>query len=223
MSRDAFAQHLEALPLIAILRGIRPPEAAEIGCALADSGFGLIEVPLNSPDPLDSIERLARALGGRVLVGAGTVLDPADLNRVADAGGRMIVSPHMDLEVIRAAAARSLVAIPGVATPTEAFAALRSGADALKLFPAEMLAPAVLRALLAVLPPAVRLLPVGGISPDNMGPYLAAGAAGFGIGSALYKPGMGARDVGAAARRFVTAFRGHKSSGAARPVSPGGG
>jgi 2-dehydro-3-deoxyphosphogalactonate aldolase len=204
----SFSAHLEQLPLIAILRGLRPEEAVAVGHALADAGFGLIEVPLNSPHPFASIERLANALGSSVLVGAGTVLDPADVRRIADAGGGLVVSPHMDPQVIHAARAAGLASVPGIATPTEALAAIAAGADALKLFPAEMLTPSVLKALKAVLPADVPLLPVGGISPDNMAAYAAAGAAGFGIGSALYKPGMTVEDIGAAARRFVSAFQG---------------
>ena len=209
MTQPSFPDQLRRLPLVAILRGIKPEEAADIGRALVDAGFGLIEVPLNSPHPFNSIERLARVLGAHALVGAGTVLDPDDVHRIADAGGRMIISPHMDPSVIGAARAAGLAAIPGIATPTEAFTALKSGAQALKLFPAEMMPPAVVKALLAVLPSGVPLLPVGGISPDSMGAYLAAGAGGFGIGSALYKPGMGAAAVGEAARRFVAAYRRH--------------
>ena len=218
----SFSAHLEKLPLIAILRGLRPEEAVDIGHALAEAGFGLIEVPLNSPHPFASIERLAGALGRHVLVGAGTVIDPADIRRVADAGGRMIISPHMDPQVIRAAVTADLVSLPGIATPTEAFAAIAAGADALKLFPAEMLTPSVLKALKAVLPPDVPLLPVGGISPDNMAAYIAAGAAGFGIGSMLYKPGMTAAAVDAAARRFVAAFRSHTPSRHSAPAHSGG-
>ncbi len=180
----SFSAHLEQLPLIAILRGLRPEEAVAIGHALADAGFGLIEVPLNSPHPFASIERLANALGNAVLVGAGTVLDPADVRRIADAGGGLVVSPHMDPQVIHAARAAGLASVPGIATPTEALAAIAAGADALKLFPAEMLTPSVLKALKAVLPADVPLLPVGGISPDNMAAYVAAGAAGFGAGLA---------------------------------------
>ena len=208
----SFSAHLEKLPLVAILRGLRPEEAVGVGHALAEAGFGLIEVPLNSPHPFDSIEKLAGALGRHVLVGAGTVLDPADVRRIAGAGGGLVVSPHADPQVIRAARAAGLVSLPGIATPTEAFAAIAAGADALKLFPAEMLAPPVLKALKAVLPPDIPLLPVGGISPDNMAAYIAAGAAGFGIGSALFRPGMTAAEVGAAARRFVSALRSHMPS-----------
>lgn len=202
-----FDAALAALPLVAILRGLRPDEAAAIGEALVEAGFRLIEVPLNSPEPFRSIETLAKRLAERAVVGAGTVTTAAEVARLADAGGRLLVSPHFDAEVVRAGKAAGLVAVPGVATPSEGFAALRAGADALKLFPAEALPPAVLKAWRAVFPPAVRLLPVGGIGPDSLAPYAAAGASGFGLGSALYRPGMGPRDVGASARRFVEAWR----------------
>lgn len=186
---SALAPWMERLPLVAILRGIRPAEAVPVGEALVDAGFAIVEVPLNSPSPLDSITRLAAALGDRALVGAGTVLTPQAVDQVAAAGGRLIVMPHADIRVIRAAKAAGLLAVPGFATPTEAFAALDAGADALKLFPAEAAAPPVLKAMLAVLPAGVQVLPVGGIRPETMAAYWQAGAAGFGLGSALYKPG----------------------------------
>ncbi len=193
-------------PLIAILRGVTPGEVVPIGEALVDAGFTLIEVPLNSPEPLESIRRLSQALAGRAVVGAGTVLDTASVDAVAEAGGTLIISPNADTGVIAAAAARELVAVPGIATPTEAFAALKAGAAALKLFPAEAFAPPVIKAMRAVLPADVRILPVGGIAPDNMAPWTAAGAAGFGLGSALYKPGLSDEQVGANARAFVAAI-----------------
>lgn len=199
--------HLEPLPLVAILRGITPEEALPVGQALVDAGFRVIEVPLNSPQPLRSIEALAGAFGDRCLVGAGTVLRPAQVDEVAAAGGRLIVMPHGDPAVIRAAKARGLWCAPGIATPTEGFAALAAGADALKLFPAELLTPAVLKALRAVFPPQVLFLPVGGITPQNLPAYRAAGASGFGLGSALYKPGMSASAVAAAAQAFTAAWR----------------
>lgn len=198
---------LHPLPLVAILRGLRPDEAVDIGGALAAGGFRILEVPLNSPDPCASIRRMVDALGDHYLVGAGTVLDPARVKDVADAGGRLIVMPHADTAVIRAAKQAGLYCVPGVATPTEAFAALAAGADALKLFPAEQSSPAVLKAWRAVLPKEVAVLPVGGIAPDNMAPWLAAGAAGFGIGSSLYAPGRPADDVAARARDFAQAWR----------------
>lgn len=191
-------------PLVAILRGVRPEEVEAIGRGLIDSGFSLIEVPLNSPDPFDSIARLARLDGA--LVGAGTILDPAEVEKLAAAGGVLAVSPHCDRDVIAATKRLGLISIPGIATPTEAFAALKAGADALKLFPAEGASPTVLKAMRAVLPKETAVLPVGGIAPDNMGPWRAAGAAGFGLGSALYKPGDSAAAVVTQARKFLAAL-----------------
>jgi len=197
---------MQPLPLVAILRGLTPQEAPAIGAALAEAGFRILEVPLNSPQPLQSIELLARALGDHCLVGAGTVLTPGQVQDVASAGGRLIVMPHADTEVIASAHAMGLRCTPGVATPTEAFAALRAGADALKLFPAEQLPPPVLKAWRSVLPPGTALLPVGGITPERMAVYRQAGAAGFGIGSALYAPGTDAAEVGRRARAFIDAW-----------------
>jgi 2-dehydro-3-deoxyphosphogalactonate aldolase len=191
-------------PLVAILRGVRPDEVEAIGRALIDAGFSLIEVPLNSPDPFDSIARLARLEGA--LVGAGTILDPAEIQRLAAAGGALAVSPHCDPAVIAETKRLGLISIPGIATPTEAFAALKAGADALKLFPAEGASPTVLKAMRAVLPKETAVLPVGGIAPDSMGPWRAVGAAGFGLGSALYKPGDSAEAVAAQARKFISAL-----------------
>jgi 2-dehydro-3-deoxyphosphogalactonate aldolase len=204
---NALHEHLMALPLVAILRGIEPGEAVAVGRALTAAGFRAIEVPLNSPQPRESIRALAGALGERALIGAGTVLDPADVARIAAAGGRLIVMPHADHAVIRAAKAQGLLCVPGVATPTEAFGALAAGADALKLFPAEELPPGVVKAWRAVLPGDVWLLPVGGITPHGMAAYLAAGANGFGLGSALYQPGLSAATVGARAQSFAAAYR----------------
>jgi 2-dehydro-3-deoxyphosphogalactonate aldolase len=204
---DPLRPYLDRLPLVAILRGVAPEAVVAIGEALAREGFAVVEVPLNSPQPLESIRRLRGALGTDVLVGAGTVTAPAQVRDVADAGGELIVMPHSDPEVVRAAKAAGLLCVPGVATPTEAFAALANGADALKLFPAELLTPAVLKALRAVLPKGARCLPVGGITPENMAPYVAAGAAGFGLGSALYKPNDSPETVAANARAFVDAWK----------------
>lgn len=198
---------LAALPLVAILRGIRPEEALKVGEALAEAGFRIIEVPLNSPGPLESIRLLAQRFGDGLLVGAGTVTSPAAAGQVVEAGGRIVVMPHGDVEVIREAKRLGAFCVPGVATPTEAFAALAAGADALKLFPAELLGPPVVKALGAVLPRGTRLLPVGGIEPASMAAYRAAGAAGFGLGSALYRPGMTAGEVAERARRFAGAWR----------------
>lgn len=200
---------LDQCPLIAILRGITPGEAVAVGEALFEAGFRVIEVPLNSPQPIDSIGRLAERFGTRAVIGAGTVMTARDVAQVASAGGRLIVMPHADLAVVRAAKSRGLSCAPGVATPTEAFAALAAGADALKLFPAEMIGPPVVKALRAVLPPRTRLIPVGGISAANIAAYRAAGANAFGIGSSLYAPGKAAEAVGAEARRLLAAIATH--------------
>jgi 2-dehydro-3-deoxyphosphogalactonate aldolase len=201
-----FADAMAALPLVAILRGLKPEEAVAIGEALVAEGFRLIEVPLNSPEPLESIRRLAKVLAGRAVVGAGTVLKTGDVDDVADAGGTLIVMPHTDIQVIARAKARGLVAMPGFATPSEAFAALKAGADALKLFPAEANPPAVLKAMKAVLPKSVAVLPVGGIVLESLKAYAEAGAGGFGLGSALYKPGATAAEVAAKAKAFAAAW-----------------
>ncbi|MGY4803045.1 2-dehydro-3-deoxy-6-phosphogalactonate aldolase [Teichococcus aerofrigidensis] len=203
-----FRGHLERLPLIAILRGLRPEEAVPVGEALVRAGFAIIEVPLNSPRPLESIRRLQEAFGDRALIGAGTVTSPAAVAEVAAAGGRLIVMPHGDPAVVRAAKQAGLFCAPGVATPTEGFAALANGADALKLFPAEALGPAVLKAWRSVFPAGTAFLPVGGITPEGMAPFLEAGAAGFGLGSALYRPGDAPEQVAARAAAFVAALRG---------------
>ena len=195
------------LPLVAILRGLTTDQALAVGGALVDAGFCIIEVPLNSPHPLRSIAVLAEEFGDQALIGAGTVLSADDIRAVVDAGGRLIVSPHLDPGVIGASKAHEVACIPGVATPTEAFAALAAGADALKLFPGEMLPPKAVKALRAVLPAKTRLLPVGGIVAKSMAAYIAAGANGFGLGSALFKPGMEASVVAANARAFVAAWK----------------
>jgi 2-dehydro-3-deoxyphosphogalactonate aldolase len=197
---------LARCPLVAILRGIRPEEAEAIGAALVAEGIAVIEVPLNSSEPFESIRRLAARFGDRALIGAGTVLDPADGARIAAAGGRLVVTPHADPEVVRAAKAAGMIAVPGFLTPGEAFALLKAGADGLKLFPAEAASPAMLKALRAVLPKGVPVLPVGGIEAGNLAPWRAAGAAGFGIGSAIYRPGDTAAAVGAKARALLAAL-----------------
>lgn len=202
----AFYAAMRDLPLIAILRGLTPAEAPDVGAALVDAGFSLLEVPLNSPEPLRSIEAL-RARCPQALVGAGTVLNAEQVRAVHGAGGQLIVSPNFNAEVVQASAQQGLISLPGVLTPTEAFGALTAGATGLKLFPAELASPAVVKALLAVLPAGTPLMPVGGISPDNMAAWRAAGSAGFGIGSALYKPGKAATQVHADAQRFVAAWR----------------
>jgi len=193
-------------PVVAILRGVRPDEVVPIAQAVVDAGWCVIEVPLNSPAPLVSIARLSEALAADILVGAGTVRTPAEVDRVAEAGGRLIVMPHADVAVIRHAARRGLMALPGVYTATEAFAAIDAGADALKLFPAEIGGTALLKALRAVLPQEMPVLPVGGVAPDTVAAWRDAGAAGFGVGSALYRPGDDAATVGERARAFVAAL-----------------
>jgi len=197
---------LGSCPLIAILRGLTPAEAPAIGAAVLAQGFTVLEVPMNSPQPVDSI-RLLAAAHPMAVIGAGTVMTTADVDAVAEAGGRLIVMPHADLAIVRHAKTRGLVCAPGVATPTEGFAALAAGADALKLFPGEMLTPAVLKALRAVFARDVMMIPVGGVSEKTMPDYWAAGADGFGIGSALYKPGMTAADVTDRARALVETAR----------------
>lgn len=199
--------YLADLPLIAILRGITPEEIVPVGRVLYDAGFRVIEIPFNSPRPLESIQRLARELGDTCLVGAGTVLNEQQVSDVAQAGGRLVVSPNANTAVIRASKAAGMASAPGVATPSEGFSALEAGADALKLFPAEQLGPAVLKAWRAVFPATLPMLPVGGVTPDNMQPYVQAGASGFGLGSALYKPGLEVEQVAANARAFAVAWQ----------------
>lgn len=199
--------YLTDLPLIAILRGLKPDDAEAVGTALVEAGFRIIEVPLNSPEPFRSIEILSKTMPATVLVGAGTVLNPDQVIGVHDVGGKLIVMPHADLDVIRAAKTARLVCTPGVATPTEAFAALKAGADAIKIFPAEAIPPAVVKAWRAVLPKDALVLPVGGIKPDNMKPYVDAGANGFGLGSALFTPTMSVDEIAGSARDFARAWR----------------
>jgi len=205
--REALAE----LPLVAILRSLTPENAPAIGQVLVDAGFRIIEVPLNSLRPFESIGILAGAFGARALIGAGTVLRADDVARVKSAGGRLIVMPHGDTAIIRAAKSAGLICTPGVATPTEGFAALAAGADGLKMFPAEAMPPAVVKAWRAVFPPETLLLPVGGITPERMADYLTAGASGFGLGSALFAPGMSASDVQTRAQAFVAAIRAVRS------------
>jgi 2-dehydro-3-deoxyphosphogalactonate aldolase len=190
-------------PLIAILRGVTPSDAADHGRALYEAGFRIMEVPLNSPQPFDSIAAIRQALPADAIVGAGTVLHPDYVAQVKQAGGELIVMPHSDGDVVRAAKAQGLACSPGVATPNEAFIALKNGADVLKMFPAEQLGAHVVKAWRAVIAAQVPLVPVGGISPDNMGPFLTAGANGFGLGSALYKPGQSAATTASHAKAFI--------------------
>jgi 2-dehydro-3-deoxyphosphogalactonate aldolase len=206
-ARDVLHQYLDQCPLIAIVRGVTPDEAEAIGEAIYQGGIRIIEVPLNSPDPLDSIERLAAKFGDRMLVGAGTVVDPQQVEAVRQAGGRLIVAPNTDTRVIAATVAAGMVSSPGYFTPSEAFAACNAGATALKLFPAEAATPGVLKAMLAVIPKDVPQIIVGGIKPDNMRPWLDAGATGFGLGSGLYKPGQSAADTLDKARAYVAGLR----------------
>lgn len=205
---QTLARHMGACPLVAILRGLTPAEAVPVGEALFDAGLRILEVPLNSPDPLHSIRLLADRLGDSALVGGGTVLTTAEVEAVSLAGGRLIVSPVADAAVIRATAAAGMVSMPGFFTPTEAHAALAAGAHALKLFPAEAASPAVLKAQRAILPRDAPVLVVGGIVPGAMGPWREAGADGFGLGSALYRPGRAPGDVADAARAFIDALGG---------------
>lgn len=204
---ERFRTYLGECALVAIIRGVTPDEAVEVGEAIYAGGIRIIEVPLNSPDPFRSIELLARSLGDRALVGAGTVLDPADVRRVADAGGQIIVSPNVYSGVVEATAAAGLVSAPGYFTPSEAFEALRAGAHVLKLFPAEAASPAVVKAQRAVLPKDVPLLIVGGVKADTMRPWLDAGADGFGLGSGLYTPGLSGAEVESRARAYVAGLK----------------
>ncbi|KGX17243.1 KDPG and KHG aldolase family protein [Burkholderia pseudomallei] len=213
-----FPDSFPSLPLIAILRGIVPDEAVPMAKVLHRMGFRCMEVPLNSPDPFESIGRMVDALGADCLIGAGTVLAAADVERVRDTGGRLIVMPHADISIIKATKQAGMVCAPGVSTLTEAFAALHAGADALKVFPAELITPAVLRAWRSVLPRSVPLVPVGGITPGAMEAFVAAGANGFGLGGALFQPGWTLDEVQDAAAQFATTWRallpGVASSGA---------
>ncbi|MFM8890582.1 MAG: 2-dehydro-3-deoxy-6-phosphogalactonate aldolase [Planctomycetia bacterium] len=202
--------HFKVLPLIAILRGVTPDEVTGVGEALIDAGFRVIEIPLNSPEPLESLRRLAAACGDRARVGAGTVLTVRQVHDVAAAGGTLVVSPNADAEVIRATRSAGLWSGPGVATPSEGFAAIAAGAHFLKLFPAEQVGPQVVKAWRAVFPAEVPLVPVGGITPDGMAAFVAAGAGGFGLGSALYRPGMKPAEVRRSADAFIAAWRGSR-------------
>lgn len=202
----SLAPWIDACPIVAILRGIRPEEVEDIGAALLAEGLNILEVPLNSPNPLQSIRRLHAAFGERALIGAGTVTSEDEVAAIARAGAKLMVTPHCDPSLVLAARARGMIACPGFFTPGEAFALLAAGADALKLFPAEAASPAVLRALLAVLPKGTAVLPVGGVAADTIPGWKAAGAAGFGVGSSIYRPGDDAAAVGAKARALRQAI-----------------
>lgn len=205
-------QTLDAQPLIAILRGLEPEEAVAVGEAIVAAGFVCLEVPLNSPRPLESVRRLRDALDGRALVGAGTVLSVAASQRVADAGGQMIISPNTNAAVIGEAKRLGLLSIPGFFTPSEAFVALDAGADALKLFPAEIAGSLGLKAIRAVLPKDTRVYVVGGAEPHSVGTWLSAGASGFGVGSAIFKPGFSPSEVGSRTRAFAEAWGSARSA-----------
>lgn len=202
---------LATLPLVAILRGLGPDEALDVGDALISAGFKVVEVPLNSPQPFVSIEKLAAHLGDEAIVGAGTVLKLDDVQKLHDVGGQICISPNTNPEIIRFAKALGLISFPAFFTPTEAFAAIDAGADALKLFPAELAGPKGLKAVKAVLPRSLPVFPVGGVEPGNMKEFVAAGAAGFGIGSSVYKPGDTPEIVHAKATAFVDAWNALKA------------
>ena len=203
---------LQRCPLVAILRGVQPAEAESICAALERAGICIVEVPLNSPNPLESISILSRSFGSRMLIGAGTLTEPSQVGEVAAAGGRLIVTPHADAAIVRTAKAAGLFAVPGFFNPTEAFALLQAGADAIKLFPAEVLGPLMLKALRSVLPKSAIIIPVGGVDTEQIAPWMAAGALGLGIGSAIYKPGDDARIVERKAQALAAAVGAYQNS-----------
>jgi 2-dehydro-3-deoxyphosphogalactonate aldolase len=198
-------------PLVAILRGVQPAEVESICAALERAGISIVEVPLNSPRPLESISILSRSFGDRMMIGAGTLTTSSQVEEVAAAGGRLIVTPHADTAIVRAAKNAGLFACPGFFNPTEAFALLDAGADALKLFPAEVLGPPMLKALRAVLPASAVMIPVGGVDADQVAPWMAAGALGLGVGSSIYRPGDSAAVVEAKGRALVAAVRAYRN------------
>jgi 2-dehydro-3-deoxyphosphogalactonate aldolase len=202
-----FLDRLNAMPVVAILRGVRPQEVEGIADAIIAAGVTIIEVPLNSPDPFISISLLAKAYAGRALIGAGTVLSTADVSRCRDAGSQIIVSPNMRADVIAASVAAGMISAPGCLTPTEAFAALDAGAHAIKLFPGELVSPVVVKAIRAVLPKAATLLVIGGVNPDNAVAFQQAGANGFGVGGSIYRAGTTAEEAGRNAATFTKALR----------------
>lgn len=203
---------LERCPLVAILRGVQPGEVVSIGAALERAGVSIIEVPLNSPSPIESIAILSRMFGDRMLIGAGTLSHSSQVSEVAAAGGKLIVTPHADTAIVRTAKRAGLFALPGFFNPTEAFALLEAGADAIKLFPAEVLGPPMLKALRAVLPRQTIIIPVGGVDVQQVAPWLDAGALGLGVGSSIYKPGDDARIVEAKAQALMAVVRAHKKA-----------
>lgn len=200
-------QWLARCPLVAILRGVQSHEAESICAALEQAGICIVEVPLNSPNPLDTISLLSRTFGSRMLIGAGTLTETAHVAQVANAGGQLIVTPHADTAIVRAAKAAGLIAVPGFFNPTEAFALLQAGADAIKLFPAEVLGPPMLKALRAVLPKGTNVIPVGGIGPEQIAPWSAAGATGFGLATSIYQPGDDAKTVSTKAHALIAALQ----------------
>jgi 2-dehydro-3-deoxyphosphogalactonate aldolase len=202
---------LERCPLVAILRGVKPSEAESIGYALERAGIAIVEVPLNSPSPFESIAILSRTFGDRMMIGAGTLTRSSQVEEVAAAGGRLVVTPHADTAIVRVAKEAGMIAFPGFFNPTEAFALLDAGADGIKLFPAEVLGPPMLKAMLAVLPKSSIVIPVGGIDANNVGPWMTAGALGLGIGSSIYKPGDDAVVVEKKARALVAAVQAYRN------------
>lgn len=210
MTRERLDAALRQCPLVAILRGIRPDEIVAVADALVDLGYSMIEVPLNSPDPLDSLARIGGRYDPAILIGAGTVLSAVEVMQVQQAGGSLVVAPNANPRVIAEGAKRNMVVLPGFATPTEAFAAIEAGATGLKFFPAEAASPKALRAQRSVLPKDMPILVVGGIQPTDMADWSAAGADGFGLGSGLFAPGMTARDVAARAALYQKALRGEE-------------
>lgn len=203
---EDFLKRLNAVPVVAILRGVRPDEVEDVAEAIVGAGVTIVEVPLNSPDPFISVERLARRFAGRAIIGAGTVLSVEDVARCQDAGAQLIVSPNMRPDVIAATLAGEMLSAPGCLTPTEAFAALEAGAHAVKLFPGEMVSPAVVKAMRAVMPKAATMLVVGGVTVENSPAFRAAGADGFGVGGSIYRAGTTAEAAGRNAAAFVRSF-----------------
>ncbi len=206
MNKISLSEAMQILPLVAILRGVKPEEVIAIATVIKDAGFKIIEVPMNSPRPLESIKKLSELFGDELIVGAGTVMTCAEVDMVKAAGGEIIISPHCDPDLIRYAKKMGMLVVPGFYTPSEAVLALKAGADALKLFPADTLGAVGLKAMSVVMP-SIPVLPVGGVSPSTMADFLAAGAAGFGLGSGLYKAGMTPEEVQRNALAYVSAYQ----------------